>query len=103
MIELKIDGRSYVLDDKLRDEIRAKIGSLEGHMDGLQSGHVTVSWEGSQNEQTEIHVQLWGSGHRFEASETDRIALAAVDKTGYKLATQIRREHRKNVVKHRHG
>lgn len=29
--------------------------------------------------------------------------MAAVDKAGHKLATQIRREHRKDVAERRHG
>ena len=29
--------------------------------------------------------------------------MAAVDKAGHKLATQIRREHRKDVTERRHG
>jgi len=103
MIELKIDGQGYELDDGLKDEIHVKIGELDEHMESLQSGHVTVSWEGGKDEQTKIHAQLWGSGHRFEASDIDRIAMAAVDRTGHKLATQIRREHRKDVARHRHG
>ena len=53
--------------------------------------------------QTKIHVQLWGSGHRFEATDIDRAAIAAVDNTSHKLATQIRREHRKDAAKRRHG
>lgn len=103
MIQLKIDGQGYDLYDELRDEIHAKIGELDEHMDSLQTGHVTVSWEGGKDEQTKIHAQLWGSGHRFEASDIDRTAIVAVDNTGHKLATQIRREHRKDVAKHRRG
>jgi ribosome-associated translation inhibitor RaiA len=103
MIELKIDGQGYELYDELGDEIHAKIGELDERMDSLQTGHVPVSWEGGKDEQTKIHAQLWGSGHRFEASDIDRTAIAAVDKTGHKVAAQIRREHRKNVARHRHG
>mgnify|MGYP001811969050 FL=1 len=103
MIELKIDGQSYELADDVKDEIEAKIGGLDDHMDGLQSGHVTVSWEGGKDEQTKVHAQIWGSGHRFDASDIDWNPVAAVDKAGHKLATQIRREHRKDVAKRRHG
>jgi len=103
MIALKIDGQGYELDDELKDEIHTKIGGLDEHMDSIQTGHVTVTWEGGKDVQTKIHVQLWGSGHRFEASDIDRAAIAAVDNTGHKLATQIRREHRKDVAKRRHG
>ena len=102
MIELKIDGQGYELYDELRDEIHAKIGGLDEHMEALQQGHVTVSWEGGTNEQTKVHAQIWGSGHRFDASDVDWNAMAAVDKAGHKLATQIRREHRKTVARHRH-
>ena len=103
MIELKIDGQGYELSDEVKDEIEAKIGGLDDHMAGLQSGHVTVTWEGGADEQTKVHAQLWGAGHRFDASDIDWNPVAAVDKTGHKLATQIRREHRKDVAKHRHG
>ena len=72
MIELKIDGQGYELDDELKDEIHTKIGGLDEHMDSIQTGHVTVTWEGGKDVQTKIHVQLWGSGHRFEASDIDR-------------------------------
>ncbi len=103
MIDLKIDGQGYELNDELKDEIQAKIGGLDEHMDSLQNGHVTVSWEGGPDEQTKVHAQVWGSGHRFDASDTDWSSMAAVDKAGHKLATQIRREHRKDVAEHRHG
>ncbi len=103
MIELKIDGKGYTLDDELRDEIHAKIGGLDEHMEALDTGHVIVSWEGGTDELTKVHAQLWGKGYRFEASDTDRNPLASIDKAGDKLATQIRRTHRKDVAKHRHG
>ena len=103
MIELKIDGQGYALDEALKDELRSKIGELDEHMESLDTGHVTVSWEGGTDELTKVHAQLWGKGHRFEASDVDRSPAAAIDKTGHKLATQIRREHRKDVAKHRHG
>jgi len=103
MIELEIDGDGYALDDRMKDEIEAKIGGLDAHMDSLQQGHVTVSWEGGTDEQTKVSAHIWGSGHRFDASDIDWTPMAAVDKTGHKLATQIRREHRKEVSRHRHG
>ena len=103
MIALKIDGQGYELTDELKDKINSKIGGLDEHMESLQSGHVTVTWEGGKEAQTKVHAQLWGSGHRFEASDIDRAAFAAIDQTGHKLATQIRREHRKDVADHRHG
>jgi ribosomal subunit interface protein len=103
MIELKIDGQGYELGDELKDEIQAKIGGLDEHMDSLQSGHVTVTWEGGPDEQTKVHAKVWGSGHRFDASDNDWSSMAAIDNVGHKLATQIRREHRKEVAEHRHG
>ena len=103
MIDLKIDGQGYEIDDELKDEIHAKIGGLDEHMSSLQSGHVTVTWEGGHDKQTKVHAQVWGSGHRFDASDTDWSATAAADKLGHKLATQIRREHRKEVADRRHG
>lgn len=103
MIELEIDGDGYKLDNTKRDEIEAKIGGLDAHMDSLRHGHVTVSWEGGTDEQTKVSAHIWGSGHRFDASDTDWDAMTAIDKTGHKLATQIRREHRKVVSKRRHG
>lgn len=103
MIELKIDGQGYELSQELRDEIEAKLGGLDEHMEALDSGHVTVTWEGGEQDQTMIHAQLWGPGHRFHASDTDRIAEAAVGNTSDKLATQIRREHRKEVSDRRRG
>ena len=103
MIELKIDGQGYTLDNELNDEIRLKIGELDEHMESLQGGHVTVSWEGGVDGLTKVHAQLWGNGHRFDASDVDRSAIVAIDKTSDKLATQIRREHRKDVAKRRHG
>jgi ribosomal subunit interface protein len=103
MIELEIDGDGYALDDRTRDDIELKIGGLDAHMESLQHGHVTVSWEGGPNEQTKVSAHIWGSGHRFDASDVDRNALIAVDNACNKLATQIRREHRKEVAKRRHG
>lgn len=103
MIALKIDGQGYELTDELKDEINAKIGGLDEHMESLDTGHITLSWEGGKEGETKIHAQLWGAGHRFEASDVDRTAFIALDNVGQKLATQIRREHRKDVAKHRHG
>jgi ribosomal subunit interface protein len=103
MIELKIDGKGYTLDDELRGEINARIGGLDEHMEVLDTGHVIVSWEGGTDEFTKVHAQLWGKGHRFEASDMDRNPIASIDKAGQKLAKQIRREHRKEVARHRNG
>ena len=103
MIDLKIDGQGYQLDEELKDEIHAKIGGLDEHMESLQSGHVTVSWEGGPDAQTKVHAQIWGTGHRFDASDVDWSPVATVDNVGHKLATQIRREHRKEVADHRRG
>jgi ribosome-associated translation inhibitor RaiA len=103
MIELKIDGQGYELNDELNDEIHAKIGTLDEHMEALQGGHVTISWEGGPDGQTKVHAKVWGSGHSFDASDVDWSSMATVDQVGHKLATQIRREHRKDVADRRHG
>ena len=42
MIDLKIDGPGYELNDELKDEIQATIGGLDVNMDPLQNVHVTV-------------------------------------------------------------
>lgn len=103
MIELKIDGKGYEVSQELRDDIEARLGGLDEHMDALEHGHVTVSWEGGEEVETMVHAQLWGPRHRFHASEANRVAMAAVAKISDKLATQIRREHRKEVSGRRHG
>jgi ribosomal subunit interface protein len=97
MIELQIDGDKYDLAGDVRSHIEDRIGGLDEYMDTLESGHVTVSWEGGKNEQTQVRAQVWGPGHHFEASDTDWQAVSAVDKTRHKLETQIRREHNKEI------
>lgn len=97
MIELQIDGDKYDLDDDLRQRVRDEIGGLDRYLDSLDGGHVTLSWEGGTGELTRVSAQVWGGGHRFEASDTDRVAVTAVDRTHHELETQIRREHGKKI------
>ncbi|MBG7604861.1 MAG: ribosome-associated translation inhibitor RaiA [Actinobacteria bacterium] len=97
MIRLQIDTEGYDLDQDLKTRIEDHIGGLDEYMDSLDRGHVTVSWEGGTNEQTRIRAQVWGPGHKFEASDTDWNATTAVDQAGHKLATQIRRQHGKEI------
>lgn len=103
MIELQIDSDGYDLDDALRQRIRDRIGGVDRYMDSLDSGHVTLSWEGGTGEQTRVSAQVWGAGHRFEASDTDRDAVTAVDRTHHELETQIRREHGKELSRRDRG
>ena len=97
MIELEIAAEHYDLDKDLKDRIESHIGGLDEYMDSLDRGHVTVSWEGGPNEQTMVRAQVWGPGHKFEASDTDWHAITAVDKSSHKLETQIRRQHGKEI------
>ena len=73
---------------------------VEEFMDTLTDGHVTVSWEGGKNEQTEVRAQVWGGGHEFDGSDTDWKAKKAIDQTREKLSSQIRREHSKRLRSH---
>lgn len=73
---------------------------VEEFMDTLTDGHVTVSWEGGKNEQTEVRAQVWGGGHKFDGSDTDWKAKKAIDQTREKLSSQIRREHSKGLRSH---
>ena len=98
MIRLQIDAEHYELDDALRQRVEDKLGELDTYMSSLDQGHVTVSWDGGPGEQTRVRAQVWGRGRRFEASDTDRDATTAVDRTHHKLATQIRREHGKEIA-----
>ena len=95
MIQLEIDTEHYDLSDDLRKRINDRIGGLDEFMNTLEEGHVTVSWEGGQNEQTKVRAQVWGGGHRFDGSDTDWKPVTAIDKTREKLESQIRREHSK--------
>ncbi len=98
MIKLEIDADSYDLDSALKSRIEDRIGGLDEFMDTLDEGHVTVSWEGGgRNEQTKIRAQVWGPGHKFEASDTDWKPVKAIDQTRQKLESQIRRVHEKQI------
>lgn len=99
MIKLEIGTEGYDLDGELKSRIEDKIGKLDEYMDALEKGHVTVSWEGGHKEQTRVRAQVWGSGHKFEASDTDWKPVTAIDKTQAKLETQIRREREKQISK----
>ena len=103
MIDLQIDTEAYDLDDDLRTRIEDRIGGLDEFMDTLDRGHVTVSWEGGQNEQTRIRAQLQGGGHHFEASDTDWKPNAAVDATRDKLEKQIHSARSKAKDARNHG
>jgi len=98
MIKLEIDADSYDLDSDLKSRIKDRIGGLDEFLDTLDRGHVTVSWEGGgPNEQTRIRAQVWGPGHKFEASDTDWKPVRAIDQTRQKLESQIRRAHEKQI------
>ncbi len=103
MIQLQIDGDGYDLDDDLRRHIEDKIGGLHRFMNTLDRGHVTVSWEGGAGERTKVSAQVWGGGHRFEASDTDRDAVTAVNRAYHELETQIRRKDGKEIAARDHG
>jgi ribosomal subunit interface protein len=103
VIRLEIDTEGYDLDKDLKTRIQDKIGGLDEYMNSLDRGHVTVSWEGGQNEQTKIRAQVWGPGHKFESSDTDWHATTAVDQASHKLETQIRRQHGKEISDRDHG
>jgi ribosomal subunit interface protein len=104
MIEnMEIDTEGYDLSDDLKQQIQDKIAGLDEHMDTLDRGHVTVSWEGGPNEQTRIRAQVWGPGHTFDASDTDWKAVTAIDKTHSKLESQIRRAHEDSISRRDHN
>jgi ribosome-associated translation inhibitor RaiA len=92
VIKLRIDADHYPLDDKLRDQIEQRIGSLDRHLPKLAEGHVTVSWD-DHKEKTAIRAQVWGGKDQFEASRAARAATEAVNQVGEALETQVRREH----------
>ena len=100
MIKLEIDVDSYDLSDDLKSRIEDRIGGLDEFMDTLTQGHVTVSWAGGKNEQTEVRAQVWGGGRKFNGSDTDWKAEKAIDQTREKLSSQIRREHSKESRSH---
>ena len=97
MIKLEIDSVEYELDDDLRNRIIDRIGSLDEFMNGLEGGHVAVSWEGGSHEQTRISAEVWGGGSHFDASDTDWKPVKAIDQTRQKLESQITREHSKEL------
>ncbi len=99
MIKLEIDSGKYDLDDDLRNRIIDRIGGLDEFMNTLDVGRVAVSWEGGTNEQTRVSAEVWGGGHRFDASDTDREPITAIDKTREKLESQITRAHSKELDK----
>ena len=96
---MEIDTEGYELSSELKKHIQDRIGGLDEFMDTLDRGHVTVSWEGGPNEQTEIRAQVWGPGNRFEASDTEWKAETAIDKTRSKLESQIKEAHSKGISK----
>ena len=100
MIKLDIVADGYDLSGDLRGRIEDRIGRLDEFMSALTEGHVTVSWEGGKGEQTEVRAQVWGGGHKFEASDTDWEPVKAVDQTRQKLESQIRRQHSKETESH---
>jgi ribosomal subunit interface protein len=102
MIKLDIDSGKYDLDGELRNRIIDRIGGLDEFMNTLEEGHVVVSWEGGTNEQTRVSAEVWGEGHHFDASDTDRKPATAIDKTREKLESQITREHSKELDKRDH-
>lgn len=103
MIKLQIDGDKYDLPSDLRSQIEESIGGLDEYMNTLESGHVTVAWDGGTNKRTKIHAQLWGPGHTFEGHDTDWHPSTALHKTRHKLETQIRREHGKEISERDEG
>ena len=103
VIRLEIDTEGYDLDKDLKTRIEDKIGGLDEYMNNLDRGHVTISWEGGPNEQTRVRAQVWGPGHKFEASDTDWHSEKAVDQAQHKLETQIRRQHGKEISERDHG
>jgi len=93
MIKLEINAAHYDLDGSLRSRIEDHFGGLDEYLDTLEHGQVTISWVGGPNEQTKVNARVWGPGVQFEGSDTDWKAVTAVDQTGHKLETQIRRAH----------
>lgn len=97
MIKLEIDVEDYELSDDLKERLQDRIGGLDEFMNTLDEGHVTVAWEGGPNEETRVSAQVWGGGHKFEASDVDWKGVTAVDKTRSKLESQIRKSHGKEI------
>ena len=101
MIKLRIDADHYPLDDKLRDQIEQRIGSVNRYMPKLAEGHVTVSWD-DHKEKTLVKAQVWGGADQFEASRAEREASEAVNQVREALETQIRRKHSKETSHYDH-
>lgn len=101
VIKLDIDAHGYDVSEELHGRIEDWIGKLDEFMARLDRGHVNLRHEGGSKDLTNVRVQLWGPGHQFEASSTDRDAIRAVDKTRHALQTQIRRAHDKERSKQR--
>ena len=103
MIKLEIDTANYDLDDDLRNRIVDRIGGLDEFMNSLDEGHVKIAWEGGPGEKTKMSAEVWGAGHRFEASDTDWKAVKAIDQTRQKLESQITGAHSKETDDRDHG
>jgi len=103
VIKLEIDTADYDLDDDLRNRIVDRIGGLDEFMSGLDEGHVSVAWEGGPGEKTKVSAEVWGGGHRFDASDTDWKPAKAIDQTRQKLESQISGEHSKKIDDRDHG
>ncbi|MCL1692233.1 MAG: HPF/RaiA family ribosome-associated protein [Actinomycetia bacterium] len=97
MIKLVVDVEDYDLSDDLKERLQDRIGGLDDFMNTLDEGHVTVAWEGGPNEETSVSAQVWGGGHKFEASDVDWKPATAVQKTRSKLESQIRKAHGKEI------
>ncbi len=97
MIKLEIDVEDYDLSNDLKERLQDRIGGLDEFMNTLDEGHVTVAWEGGANEETRVSAQVWGGGHKFEASDVDWKPVTAVDKTRSKLESQIKKVHDKAI------
>jgi ribosomal subunit interface protein len=96
--KVEINAVGYDLSDDLKQRIQDKIAGLDEYMNTLDRGYVTVSWEGSPNEQTKIRAQVSGPGDQFfDASGTDWKAVTAIDETHSKLESQIRRAQEKAI------
>jgi ribosome-associated translation inhibitor RaiA len=97
MIRLEIDGDGYELNEVLRAQAAERIGGLDEFMSVLAEGHVKFSWEGGPGAVTKVTAQVRGKGCQFDASDTDRKPIVAIDKTRAKLEAQIRTAHGKQV------
>jgi ribosomal subunit interface protein len=101
VIKLRIDADDYPLDDKLRDQIEQRIGSLDRYLPKLDEGHVTVSGD-DRKEKTAVKAQVWGGTDQFEASRVERSASEAIDQVREELETQIREKHSEETSHYDH-